>query len=178
MFATVVDREGRLLGNLHLNRALEAALADWLCVKLNPERTRRFTQVTGTLAKTDPIDAMLLARMAATLQPSIRPARSNPQAQMAELGRPDNKQAAYLAVLALVTREASQCKSESSIRCEHANARQTPSMPALAAAHYNPDLKATDSTGHRNTGFILPSEELVESFCRCFPSKSFARPGI
>jgi len=67
------------------HRALEAALADWPCVKLNPERARRFAQATGTLAKTDRIDAMLLARMAATLQPPIRPARTAQQVQMAEL---------------------------------------------------------------------------------------------
>jgi transposase len=67
------------------HRALETALADWPCVKLNPERARRFAQATGTLAKTDRIDAMLLARMAATLQPPIRPARSVQQTQLAEL---------------------------------------------------------------------------------------------
>ena len=67
------------------HRALEASLADLPCVKLNPERARRFAQATGTLAKTDRIDAMLLARMAATLQPAVRPARSTQQAQMAEL---------------------------------------------------------------------------------------------
>lgn len=67
------------------HRALEAALADWPSVKLNPERARRFAQATGTLAKTNRIDAMLLARMAATLQPLIRPARTAQQAQMAEL---------------------------------------------------------------------------------------------
>ena len=61
------------------------ALADWPCVKLNPERARRFAQATGTLAKTDRIDAMLLARMAATLRPPVRPARSAQQAQLAEL---------------------------------------------------------------------------------------------
>ena len=67
------------------HRALEVALADWPCVKLNPERTRRFAQATGTLAKTDRIDAILLARMAATLQPPVRPAQSAEQAQLAEL---------------------------------------------------------------------------------------------
>lgn len=67
------------------HRALEAALADWPCVKLNPERARRFAQATGVLAKTDRIDAILLARMAATLRPPIRPARSAQQAQLAEL---------------------------------------------------------------------------------------------
>lgn len=67
------------------HRLLEAALAGWPCVKLNPERARRFAQAIGTLAKTDRIDAMLLARMAATLQPPLRPGRSAQQAQMAEL---------------------------------------------------------------------------------------------
>jgi transposase len=67
------------------HRALEVALADWPCVKLNPERARRFAQATGTLAKTDRIAAMLLARMAATLQTPVRPAQSAEQAQLAEL---------------------------------------------------------------------------------------------
>ena len=67
------------------HRSLEVALADWPCVKLNPERARRFAQATGTLAKTDRIDAMLLARMAATLQPPVRPARTPQQVQLAEL---------------------------------------------------------------------------------------------
>ena len=67
------------------HRALEVALADLPCIKLNPERARRFAQATGTLAKTDRIDAKLLARMAVTLQPPVRPARSTQQNQLAEL---------------------------------------------------------------------------------------------
>lgn len=67
------------------HRKLEQALIDMPCVKLNPERARRFAQATGTLAKTDCIDAKLLARMAATLQPPVRPARSQGQMQLAEL---------------------------------------------------------------------------------------------
>jgi len=67
------------------HRALEAALADKPCVRLNPERARRFAQATGTLAKTDRIDAAMLARMAATLQPPVRPARSQKQALLSEL---------------------------------------------------------------------------------------------
>lgn len=67
------------------HRVLEQALADKPCVKLNPERARRFAQATGTLAKTDRIDAAMLARMAATLQPPVRPAKSQKQAQLAEL---------------------------------------------------------------------------------------------
>lgn len=67
------------------DRALEQALASLPCVKLNPERVRRFAQATGILAKTDRIDAALLARMVATLQPPPRPAKSAAQAQLAEL---------------------------------------------------------------------------------------------
>ncbi|WP_374293530.1 IS110 family transposase [Sphingomonas sp.] len=67
------------------HRAMEVALADLPCVKLNPERARRFAQATGTLAKTDRIDARLLARMAVALQPPVRPARNPQQNQLAEL---------------------------------------------------------------------------------------------
>jgi transposase len=67
------------------HRALEVALGHLPCVKLNPERARRFAQATGTLAKTDRIDARLLARMAVALQPPVRPARSPQQNQLAEL---------------------------------------------------------------------------------------------
>jgi transposase len=67
------------------HRALEVALRHLPCVKLNAERARRFAQATGTLAKTDRIDAMMLARMAVTLQPPVRPARSPQQNQLAEL---------------------------------------------------------------------------------------------
>ena len=66
-------------------RALEVALAHLPCVKLNPERARRFAQATGTHAETDRIDARLLARMAVALQPAVRPARNPRQNQLAEL---------------------------------------------------------------------------------------------
>lgn len=67
------------------HRALEQAIATWPLVKINPLRARRFAQATGTLAKTDRIDAAILARLAATLQPDIRPVRTKVMAQLAEL---------------------------------------------------------------------------------------------
>jgi transposase len=67
------------------HRQLEQALADLPCVKLNPARARRFAQAAGTLAKTDKIDAAILARMATTLQPPVRPATTPQQAKPAEL---------------------------------------------------------------------------------------------
>lgn len=210
------------------HRALEQTLSAMPCVRFNPERARRFAQATGTLAKTDRIDARLLAHMAATLQPQIRPARSKQQtllaelinardglvrdrtalknreknltvallkrqcrqrldqiarhlkaldaeiaaviaadkklarrhqiiasigglgtltanqliATMPELGTLDGKQAASLAGLAPVARQSGQWKGKSFIRGGRANVRQALYMPALAAARFNPDLKA------------------------------------
>lgn len=46
---------------------------------------RKFAQAIGTLAKTDKIDAVILARMATTLQPPLRPANTPQQAKLAEL---------------------------------------------------------------------------------------------
>ena len=64
--------------------ALEHALhrAGLPCAKLNPARVRRFAEAVGTQAKTDPIDAALIARMAAMLEPA--PDQAKPQA-LAEL---------------------------------------------------------------------------------------------
>ena len=67
------------------HRELEQALADLPCVKLNPARARRFAQAIGTLAKTDRIDAVMLARLAKTLEPPVRLARSLEQVKLAEL---------------------------------------------------------------------------------------------
>lgn len=67
------------------HRQLEQALTDLPCVKLNPARARRFAQAAGTLAKTDRIDAVILARMAATLRPPVRAASTPQQAKLAEL---------------------------------------------------------------------------------------------
>ena len=67
------------------HRALEQALAAMPCVKLNPQRVRRFAQAVGALAKTDRIDAALLARMAITLEPPTKPAPSANQLLLAEL---------------------------------------------------------------------------------------------
>jgi transposase len=51
--------------------AFERALhrADLPCSKLNPARVRRFAEALGTQAKTDRVDARLIARMAAMIEP-------------------------------------------------------------------------------------------------------------
>ena len=60
------------------HRAFERALgaAGVPFAKVNPRQARRFAQATGKLAKTDRLDAAMLARMGALLQLPTRPPRS------------------------------------------------------------------------------------------------------
>lgn len=58
-------------------RALEAALTNWPCVKLNPKPARRFAQAIGTLARTDRIDAMLRARWLQTCSQRSYPLKAH-----------------------------------------------------------------------------------------------------
>jgi transposase len=67
------------------HRAFEQAGRSLPLVKLNPRRARRFAEATGTLAKTDRVDAAMLARMAAMLKPDLRPVKSEALAQLSEL---------------------------------------------------------------------------------------------
>jgi transposase len=69
------------------HRLLEQSLtkAGIAIIKVNPRYARRFAEATGELAKTDRIDAMLLARMAAVLDLQARPARSETHHDLREL---------------------------------------------------------------------------------------------
>ncbi|MBB2166743.1 transposase [Gluconacetobacter sp. 1b LMG 1731] len=69
------------------HRALERRLsqAGLPVCKINPRQARRFAEATGTLAKTDRVDALMLARFGVALEPAIRPAPSEMQAELAEL---------------------------------------------------------------------------------------------
>ncbi len=60
------------------HRLFEATLvaAGVEAVKVNPRAARRFAEATGRLAKTDRIDAAILARMGAVLDLEGRPAKS------------------------------------------------------------------------------------------------------
>ena len=53
--------------------------------KINPRHARRFAEATGKLAKTDKVDAAMLARFGALLEPQCRPIRSEAIRQLAEL---------------------------------------------------------------------------------------------
>ena len=69
------------------HRALERRFAqvDIAYVKANPGQVRRFAEATGTLAKTDRVDAVVLARFGALLQPNVTPPRSDAVDHLAEL---------------------------------------------------------------------------------------------
>ena len=53
--------------------------------RVNPWQARRYAEATGTRAKTDAVDARMLAQMAATLQLRRTPASSKRQRQLQEL---------------------------------------------------------------------------------------------
>jgi transposase len=57
------------------HRAFERTLADQglPMVKVNPCQARRFAEATGKRAKTDKVDAAMLARFGAVLEPPLRP---------------------------------------------------------------------------------------------------------
>ncbi|MBB2177560.1 IS110 family transposase, partial [Gluconacetobacter johannae] len=69
------------------HRLLEERLASLgvPTIKVNPRLARRFAEATGRLAKTDRIDALMLARYGALLEPVARPVRSDLQNRLAEL---------------------------------------------------------------------------------------------
>ena len=54
-----------------LNRIFEGPPA----VAINPRQIRDFAKATGTLAKTDRIDALVIARFAEAVRPEVRPLR-------------------------------------------------------------------------------------------------------
>jgi transposase len=60
------------------HRLLEAALvaSEVRFIKVNPRQARRFGEATGRLAKTDRVDAAMLAKMGAVLQLETREPRS------------------------------------------------------------------------------------------------------
>src|SRR5882757_6097251 len=59
--------------------------ADILFAKVNPRQARRFAEAIGSLAKTDRLDAAMLARMGAILELKTRPPRNDALLALKEL---------------------------------------------------------------------------------------------
>jgi transposase len=72
-------------GGFELVLVAELAAAQLPVVVTNPRRVRHFARATGRLAKTDPLDAQLLAHFAAALQPELRPLPSADQDHLTAL---------------------------------------------------------------------------------------------
>ena len=67
--------------------AVVTALAGLPVVVVNPRQTRDFARAHGTLAKTDRLDAQMLARFAAAVRPPLRPQPSKPVQHLRALVR-------------------------------------------------------------------------------------------
>jgi len=69
------------------HRAFERALgkAGVPFAKVNPRQARRFAEAVGTLAKTDRMDAAMLARMGALLELQTRPPQTQTMLELKEL---------------------------------------------------------------------------------------------
>ncbi|AYG58103.1 IS110 family transposase [Rhizobium jaguaris] len=72
-------------GAYHRRLERMLATADLPGVKVNPQRLRAFAKACGRLAKTDRIDARVMARFGTLMAPDIRPMRSQVLDLLAEL---------------------------------------------------------------------------------------------
>ena len=68
-------------------RAVVAALAGLPVIRVNPRQVRDFARAHGTLAKTDRLDAQVLARFAAEVRPARRPQPAPAVQQLQRLSR-------------------------------------------------------------------------------------------
>jgi len=72
-------------GGLETPVVLALATANLPVVVVNPRQVRDFAKATGRLAKTDRIDASVLAHFADAVRPEIRPIRTEEQRALADL---------------------------------------------------------------------------------------------
>ena len=66
-------------GGLELPMVVALATAALPVVVVNPRQVRDFAKATGTLAKTDTLDAAVLAHFADAIRPDVRPLRGTPR---------------------------------------------------------------------------------------------------
>jgi transposase len=72
-------------GGFELRLVAELAAAQMPIVVTNPRRVRAFARSTGQLAKTDKLDAQMLAHFAAALRPPVRPLPTDQEEQLTAL---------------------------------------------------------------------------------------------
>ncbi len=86
--AWIAEKGGTLVvveasGGWELDLVTALAVAGLPAAVVNPTRVRNFAKALGQYAKTDKIDARVLARFAAVVQPPVRPLKSGEQARLA-----------------------------------------------------------------------------------------------
>jgi transposase len=72
-------------GGLEMPALTALAVAGLPAVAVNPRQTRHFAKAAGLLAKTDRIDALVLARFAEAMKPEIRPILDAPAQELRAL---------------------------------------------------------------------------------------------
>jgi transposase len=72
-------------GGLERKLAAELSEAGYAIAVINPRQARDFAKAIGTLAKTDKVDAAVLAQLAAILKPQARPLPSAEQIRLKDL---------------------------------------------------------------------------------------------
>lgn len=72
-------------GGWEMTVVAELAFAELPAVVVNPTRVRDFARATGQWAKTDKLDALMLARFAQAIRPEVRPLRNEQEAYLAAL---------------------------------------------------------------------------------------------
>ena len=76
-------------GGLEVSVVSELAAAQLPVVVVNPRQVRDFARATGRLAKTDRLDARVLAEFGAGVNPPLRELPDAAQRELQELGRVD-----------------------------------------------------------------------------------------
>ena len=72
-------------GGMELNAAMELASAELAVAIINPRQVRDFAKATGQLAKTDAIDAKILAHFADAIRPQVREIKDESSRQLQNL---------------------------------------------------------------------------------------------
>lgn len=72
-------------GGLEIEAAIELNQASLPVAVINPRQSRDFAKATGQLAKTDVIDAKVLAHFAEAIRPEVRPMAQEEARQLREL---------------------------------------------------------------------------------------------
>ena len=72
-------------GGWEINLVTALALENLPVAVVNPTRVRYFAKAHGQYAKTDKLDALLLAQFAATIRPEVRPLKQGDQARLSSI---------------------------------------------------------------------------------------------